>query len=64
MTPVALATLHKLFPGLELEASKLKQALDDVKTNPWSLLRCCEATQEDFCQGIVELSKNGRRAMR
>ena len=64
MTSEASATLPKSFPGLELEASKLKQALDDVKTNPRSLLRYCEATQEDFCQGIVESSKNGWRAMR
>ena len=62
-----MTTLHKLFPGLELEASKLKEALDEVKTNPRcsrSLLRYCEATQEDFCQAIVKSSKNGWRAMR
>ena len=62
-----MTTLHKSFPGLELEASKLKKALDEVKTNPWcsrSLLRHCEFTQEDFCQGIVEMHRHGWRDLR
>ena len=57
----------KSFPGLEFKASKLKEALDGVKTNPQSstnLLKYCEATEEDFCQAIVESSKNGWRSMR
>ena len=57
----------KSFPGLEFKASKLKEALDGVKTNPRSstnLLKYCEATEEDFCQAIVKSSKNGWRAMR
>ena len=59
MTPVTSATSHK---DLELEASKLNDALKKVKTsNNHSnhLLKYCEADKAGFCQGFVELSKNG-----
>ena len=59
MTPVASATSHK---DLELEATKLNIALENVKTrnnDTEHLLKYCEANKEGFCQGFVELNKNG-----
>ena len=59
MTSVASATSHK---DLELEASNLNNALENVKTrnnDTEHLLKYCEANQEGFCQGIVELGRNG-----
>ena len=59
MSSEASATTHM---DLELDASKLNDALKKVKTsnnNSNHLLKYCEADKEGFCQGFVELSKNG-----
>ena len=64
MSSEASATTHT---DLELDASKLNDALKKVKTsnnNSNHLLKYCEADEEGFCQGFVELSKNGWKKMR